>query len=274
MGQAVTVAGNRGSAYVGWHRAGTRRFTKALRWPFCAALLFLFLITTGCANHTDRTLARHGLRRGHLVGVVAAGADLRLVSLPGEDLTGADLRRVNLGGAYLAGALLGKARMERADLGAVEVGWFRRRWQGADLSRAVLAEANLAGARVMGASFRDADLESANLSDVDMGVARVGGVYMSGADCTGANLRNANVRGACLCSSFAGAVLDGVDLRQAKQVAGVFEKASLRGSDLRGVDLRNTLGLETADLTGALYSRRTRWPPGFSAVASRAVLTP
>jgi uncharacterized protein YjbI with pentapeptide repeats len=41
-----------------------------------------------------------------------------------------------------------------------------------------------------------------------------------------------------------------------------FSNANLAGAHVEGADLRRTVGLATADLTGIVHDEATKWPPG------------
>lgn len=108
----------------------------------------------------------------------------------------------------------------------------------------VLNGALMRGARLSGAHLRGANLYESNLV---------------GADLTGADLRDAELWGTTLRladladASLAGAGLADVDL----------SAANLKGADLTGARLEGGDGFEGANLTGAVYNRRTCWPSGF-----------
>jgi hypothetical protein len=104
---------------------------------------------------------------------------------------------------------------------------------GADLHGVALPGAELAGADLEGANFTRTNLAGANLS-----WAKMGGAHLEGANLHGARMVGADLRG----TSLAGAELTGADLT----------KATLDKN-----------GFEPAELTGARYDARTRWPKGF-----------
>ncbi len=82
--------------------------------------------------------------------------------------------------------------------------------------------------------------------------------YMIG---PGADLRRADLFGAGL----EGADLSGADLNEANLKRAGLEGANLSGADLVGAKLRWT------NLTGAIYDRKTVWPPGFDPKAAGVI---
>ncbi|MFZ5482116.1 MAG: pentapeptide repeat-containing protein [Myxococcota bacterium] len=163
-----------------------------------------------------------------------------------------------------------------------------------DLSRANLDGARLAGAdlsrtRLQGARIRRADLES-----IDLGTARLNGADLTGSHLPGANLRGADLAEAVLAQTrlneaadlshataqradfddafLRTAQLDGADLRGASLRGADFLHATLRGTRLEGADLTGARHLDAADLAGATWDSRTRWPDGFDPSGAGAVL--
>ena len=92
-------------------------------------------------------------------------------------------------------------------------------------------------------------VEADTLSGADLHIAVLRGAALARAVLTDANLQ--------------GAVLASADLRDAKLTSANLIGADLRHADLRGADLTDARLLVTADLTGVIYDRHTRWPAGF-----------
>ena len=123
-------------------------------------------------------------------------------NLPQLDLSGRDLR-----GASAARAVLSGAVMDRIDLAHAELR--EAHMEGTVLTRARLVwlqayDARFDGANLTGSDVRRAQLSSAGLQDASLDFANL----------TGADLRNARLKGA----SFKGAILNGVDLRSARDL--------------------------------------------------------
>ena len=135
------------------------------------------------------------------------------------------------------------AQLEKVDL----VGWklddgdFR----GSNLNRATLGGASLHRARFDGAVLEWTDLSKASLKGSSFVDARIRSAHFRGAD-----LRNANFRGATI--SFA-------DFSEA---------------DLAGADFSTASNMEYATLSGARYSKATRWPSGVKPKKRGAVSVP
>jgi len=127
------------------------------------------------------------------------------------------------------GAYLAWARLERSDLGGV------------DLSRA-----DLTGASLQGTNLRDANLRGANLSQATL----------TGADLAGADLREVLLEGTTLDEAdLTGADLRGVDLTEASCRGVTVGGARVGGTRLRvesasawaGTDLSGVVWVDTAD---------------------------
>jgi hypothetical protein len=176
------------------------------------------------------------VKGGEPKGIYFAGGSFRGRDLIGAQLSHAQLAEADLSGANLNKADLSRARLDLADLS--ETNLSKANLNEARLDEAKLTRANLSGAFVQEAILRNADLREANLS---------------GADLYEADLYEADLRGANL---------HGVNLYDAK----------LYNTNLRGVNLSDTQHLKSATLTGARYSKGTRWPSGFDPVAAGAVL--
>ena len=104
-----------------------------------------------------------------------------------------------------------------------------------------------------GTSLPGAKLQEANLSGVAFARADLRGANFSKADLKGAHFSDADLRGA----HFIGA-----QLRYA-----IFTHA-----DLRKADFRFARNLANADLSEALYNRKTYWPDGFEPTLAGAIL--
>jgi uncharacterized protein YjbI with pentapeptide repeats len=182
-----------------------------------------------------------------------AEAALALIQLDrAQGVDQVDLSRANLDGARLATADLSKVRLQGARLR-------RANLEGLGLRGARLSGADLTGSHLGGADLRGADLTEAVLTDARLNEA---------ADLSNATAQRANFDGAFLRT----ARLDGADLRGASLRGADFLHATLRGTRLEGADLSGAGHLEAADLAGATYDPRTRWPAGFEPAGTEAVL--
>ena len=200
------------------------------------------------------------LREGQLARSQDGQADLRGISLIGEDLTGVDLTGCNLAGADLSEADLSGAKLIHCNL------------RGATLFKTKLDESELLGADLTGATLSEciatrAGFGHANLSQCEMFQANLEGATLSGAKLAGSDLRAANLEKARIreCdltrANFARARLRLADLDRSDVEGSNFENADLREARLRalkhfdkaywvGTDFRNV------DFTGAYLLRR------------------
>jgi uncharacterized protein YjbI with pentapeptide repeats len=178
------------------------------------------------------------------------------IAMPNGDSTvdfRADLRDVNLQGAafgtaYFENAIFNGAHLDHADF-RVRDGQASADVRGADFRGASLHSAHLNGVNLQGALFQVPFNED--------GTPRP----QQTTDLSHVDLRRANLTD----TKFQGANLRGVRLAGAVIVRTDFTKAVLTGADLKGVDLSNSVGLETADLSGILQDGMTRLPAGVSA---------
>jgi hypothetical protein len=109
---------------------------------------------------------------------------------------------------------------------------------------------------------------SPNLRGARLAHSTLHGVDLTGVDLRGVDLRGSVLAGASLLNAnLTGAVLIGADLTGAR-----LDGARLTGAHLSQADVSRARGLLTADLTGARYDARTRWPDGFDPTASGAVM--
>ena len=168
--------------------------------------------------------------RDAVEAAVAQGISLREADLPGVDLSGACLRGADLGGACLIGARLTGADLRDAHLQRIDM--VGNQWWGETVE-------------LRQTCFRDVDLRGANLSQAILRVIsiRTGAPYSF--DFRSAKLSQANLEGAYLC----GATLRGMDLRDVR----------LRGVHLREADLRETdcseVDFGAADLSMTVFNR-------------------
>ncbi len=248
--------------------------------------------------HTQRSDAVHprpaapeGLQGAQLAGADLSHRDLAGVDLTGADLSGADLSGTDFSGADLADAALDSSALEDASLSESELSRANlesARASSSDVSRANLSEANLSHAELakteLGAtSLRASSLRGANLAESPMADTDLTGacldnanlenalldgsmlfrVSMVGVNATGAHFRSADLSEAdARNANFTNADLTRADLDESDLRDANFEKAILWGASLRGADFRGA-NLLQADLRGARYDRRTRWPDDF-----------
>ncbi len=170
----------------------------------------------------------------------AAGEDIDVRDLRGQDFISAEMNYIDLGCANLEGAILAGAELFRADLRRADLA-------GADLRRADLRSGNLSGA-----VLRDADLRQAIFTNANL---------------TAADLRNARIR--CrkcperLLGRFLLSDLSDADLRGADFGWSSLAGANLSGADLRGANLADAMDLRSASISlqGALYDDAMKFPP-------------
>jgi uncharacterized protein YjbI with pentapeptide repeats len=137
----------------------------------------------------------------------------------GESLKGRNLTGANLAGVELAGADLEEALMERCNLEGANLA-------GANLKRAVLVRTELSGARLGGANLERANLSKANARRADFSDSLMKDAILED-------------------TSFADAVLDGVDFERASFSDTRFERSSLcrvkaEAASFHNLDLKGT----------------------------------
>jgi uncharacterized protein YjbI with pentapeptide repeats len=231
----------------------------------------------------DAKLDNSNLKLARLREIDLTAASLLNANLTKADFgTGAKLEVAQFHGAHLEGAGLKKARLHAAGLRA-------------DLSHAVMDSADLHDADVLGAKMVGTKLMGANLRNVTLERAVLIRTKLMGANLTKANLHKALLHGADL----ENAILSETNLSYAKlnainadefpwesykyghealqafsfptpQFQGPTGAANLKGSDLtdaniegsniKGVDLQHTKGLEADQIEKALGDEHTRLP--------------
>ena len=163
-----------------------------------------------------------------LKGVVLDKANLNGANLPNIILPYASLAPVRLAGANLTGADLTGVTASKPVV----------------LSKAYLQNAYLTKATLQSAQMDAAHLQCATLNEIDL----------KGAKLRGANLSNSNLERATL------GLINGKKIDDNKtDLTG----AILRGAILTGVNFSNVI-LKDADLTGAIYDKKTILPKGFT----------
>jgi hypothetical protein len=135
----------------------------------------------------------------------------------------------------------------------------------AKFTNSILDEANLAGA-----DLTDAHLIGTSLVDTELRGAILKNTLLNEAIIVQTDLRSANLTGAkglagsnLLTALMAGAILDGVDLRQAKLPEAPINGISLRKTDLRQTDLRFLKGICKKDIAEAIIDKSTKIPESF-----------
>ncbi len=146
-----------------------------------------------------------------------------------------------------------------------------------DLSYTNLSYIKLrAGADLRGMTFAHAKLDHAHLHRADLTA-----VDLQGASLEYARLEHAHLAGSqLLAADLTRALLSGADLREARFAGTTLHRAWLIGADLRGADFRSFNGYDrqgelvsyrpadpgadgsrdAADLSGATYDEKTKWP--------------
>lgn len=168
-------------------------------------------------------------------------ADLSQLWFASADCTDAQLQNSKLIGTNFRGANLTGAQMQDATM------WY------ADLDSARLTKANLRHADLARATLRQASLEGANLQRAILKAANLTQANLLGANVMQANFTSANLQNAIL----TGLVMDGVN----------FTRANLAGADLSRADLRNAIGLTSAQLKLANTDSGTLLPQGMAAAS-------
>jgi uncharacterized protein YjbI with pentapeptide repeats len=221
------------------------------------------------------------LKGSAMPGAHLAGLRLRYLVAPEADLSGANLSGVSCTYLDLRRASLQNANMERLNAGTAAVDR-RDRWLGfvAVLalqfsSQWLVRSVHFRLALTIGSAFVLAVLIVVTSRDVLARKERVRrGLndemldYEAAKDMTGVYFGGAKLATAILVearlphleaqhASFRDADLRHADLRHANLV-----HADLSGADLRGTDFRDACMVD-ADLTGAVYDEKTRWPVDF-----------
>jgi hypothetical protein len=154
-----------------------------------------------------------------------------------------------------------------------------------DLSSSDLRGLQLAQGKLMRAKFTNSILDEAHLAGADLTEAHLIGTSLLDTDLRGAILKNTllnevitvqtDLRGAnlswakglagsnLLTALMAGAILEGVDLRQAKLPEGPINGISFKNADLRKTDLRFLRGICKKDIDEAIIDKSTKIPGSF-----------
>jgi uncharacterized protein YjbI with pentapeptide repeats len=194
------------------------------------------------ANLNGAQLARANLREEQMQGADLSGADLLKAfllqaQLDGAILVDAQLCEACLFGARLVGAVLERAQMESADLSKAQL-------NGAVLSRAHLERAILKGARLENAFLWETWLKGADLSTARLDGADFRGSRLDGAMMSFMLFDNQPITSSQQFCEYGAAPEDG-------RISIVGGTATLKDTDLRGVDLRRVYGLTASALLEA-----------------------
>jgi hypothetical protein len=160
-----------------------------------------------------------------------------VLTVLGESRAAAHGVRMDLSDSNLSHAALSFADLDGADL------------SGSDLTGADLGSADLIRAYLIGAYLSDAYLGGANLTAAILVNTSLIGAILGSTNLTNANLRGADLTGV----NLGGLLLGGTNLTG----------ANLTGANLTGANLTATIGLNRSQLTGAYWSSKTTFPPGF-----------
>ena len=183
--------------------------------------------------------ALSAILRRHQLWLATAHADGERAVLRGRDFT-----RQELAGIDLSEADLTEADFTQADL------------RNATLAKAVMPRAVLRGAQLANARLPDADLRSADLAGAVLTAAMLNYCQLEGADLQAVDASEATWRGAFLAGARLNrANLYGCDLRNSDLTG-----ATLLGTDLRVADLREALGVDSAELARAIVDQSTQLP--------------
>jgi uncharacterized protein YjbI with pentapeptide repeats len=207
------------------------------------------------AARSSATFGRDSLRKRtpDIQGALNLLTARSKVAMPNGDTTvdfRADLRDLNLQGAALGTAYLEKAILNGTHLDYLDCG-VRQGQASADLREADFRGASLYGAILKSVNLRGAHFDAPVNED---GTPRPEQpTVLTDADLSQADLTEA---------SFAGATLQRARLTGAIMEKTDFSHAILIDAHVEGADLRRTVGLATADLTGIVADAATQWPAG------------
>ena len=226
------------------------------------------------------------LRGARLAGNSMSGADLRGADLSGGDLSGANLTKARLGAANLSKTDLSGATLVNADLSGANMDEVIL--SGADLQGAYLYGSNLQRANLSGANLRDANLSGSNIEGASLSRAFLANTSLSGAVLTGADFSKAVMSGVLkvgkedrfLVARLEGAVLNETNWTDAYVVGARFTGADMRGANLGGATLRDTVTINgqpqlvAVGLAATTLDQQSTFPSGFDPNKPDATNTP
>jgi uncharacterized protein YjbI with pentapeptide repeats len=222
----------------------SRAACRRVKWPGCQLeLACLSSADLSSADLSNAKLDRAEIYRVNFRHADLHGASLRMSSGAEPDFTGAnlssgDFRDISWTCASLEGATLDGANLQSASLCGSKL-------NGAHLRNANLRLARLAECDLTGADFSHADLSQADLHELSLRTALFEGADFSFANLTscdcasmalpGGRFRLAHLTNVDFTASFIpGGCFERADLRSAKLAEIEWERADLRGADLRG----------------------------------------
>lgn len=150
------------------------------------------------------------------------------------DLTGSSFRNANLHGVNLM-----RAKLINADL------------QDADCRECQLNGAVLTGANCQGANFDEVMLRGGTYDNANFSRARLRGARLQAASFRHTNFSNSDLSGAIFNDGNPGWMTSNL------------ENAILDAANIQDVDLRNTVGFDTARVVEAIYNTETQFPDNF-----------
>lgn len=142
---------------------------------------------------------------------------------------------------------------------------------GANFTDATLKQTKFDKADLSGANFTDADLSGATFTDANLSGANLQDAIIPGAFFARANLSKANLRGTKKFSLSGVATLRGADLRKV-DVSGSAGGIDFREADLRGARLTDVYSLADARIKRAKYDKTTQFPKDFNPEEAGLVL--
>lgn len=245
----------------------------------------LFKISADCADFTRAFLERADLRFAGLRGARLRETRARWIDAAGARFgIAADLNGIDLHGGHMNGVELPQAKLVLAGLRA-DFSWsclVQADFTRADLIGAKLLNTDARGACFERASVNKAVLIEAQLQGADFTNATLSGALLHGANLTGASLHGADLRNASLTALEPGE-FDWAEHRYGGEQnlnfpskardepiqPTLLRNTDLSGAlmdctDLSGVDLRTTRGLETGQLETAVGDANTLLPEIFS----------
>lgn len=217
-------------------------------------------------NPTDPEAARLLAQARYKLGDAAAIEtlrDFRDLRIDRLDVTGRDMRGADFSGAIIKRLIARDANLQRAR--------FR--------DMVILQEAELRGADLRHADLTAAEIPIGMIDGANFDRARLDRARMRVAAPEGVSLRHIRGEGMTLSSyavirvDFTGAHLSGATFAYLAVAGSQWRGANLRGANFRDTSLGSTINA-AADLHGAVYNCRTRFPAGFDPTRRGMVAAP
>ena len=196
-------------------------------------------------------------RRLRLHSVNCRGINLTDESLAHAYLSNSDFRGARFMGTYLQDARFFEANLEGAlfdDCHMPDI----------HFNRANLRRSNFHGVNAIDGAFEKADMYGAILLHCDMGGAFFPSANLREVTASGCGFESTSFEGADMSGGdFTNSVFEDSDLVKVNLVGADLTCADLTNANLSGADLRKAI-LHGVCFKDAKYTRRTRWPDGFT----------